>query len=110
MNKLLTIFFLLFSITILDAKDKSNKKEVIAIYKDATFYTGYTSYLFTDSKTGKEIEIQAVSGEKKVKAPKDLLEDTSKIEGIPGANPEKIGKKYSIQYLKNDKIIIKETK
>lgn len=115
MRNIIVTMLLISSISIV-AKSKKTTNEVTAIYKDATVYTGYTQYLFTDAKTGKDIEIQATDKNidpalaKKILVPKDLLEDPEKNEGLPGANPKLVGKKFKIQYLKNDKIIVTKIK
>ena len=115
MRNIIVTLLLVSSISIA-AKSKKVTSEVIAIYKHAMVYTGYTNYSFTDAKTGKEIEIQATDKNidpdlaKKIVVPKDLLEDPEKIEGLPGANPKLVGKKFKIQYLKNDKIIVTRVK
>ena len=115
MRNIIVTFLLVSSISIM-AKSKDIAKEVIAIYKDATVYTGYTNYSFKDAKTGKDIEIQATSEHidpdlaKKIVVPKNLLEDPEKIEGLPGANPKLVGKKFKIQYLKNEKIVVTRAK
>lgn len=111
MRKIVSLALIIGSISII-AQSKNTPREVTAIYKDATVYTGYTNYLFKDVKTGKDIEIQATDKNidpdlaKKIEVPKDLLEDPRNIEGLPGANPKLIGKKFKIKYLKDDKILI----
>ncbi|MDX1959731.1 MAG: hypothetical protein SFU98_14240 [Leptospiraceae bacterium] len=106
MNKILLLLTILLSTTFVFAKDKSGTKTIKAKYEDATVYTGYTLYVFKDVASGEKVEIQQVSGETKVKAPKNLLEDPKEIEGLPGANPKMVGKTFTIKYLKNDRIVI----
>jgi hypothetical protein len=113
MKKIIFLLMLLCTIAIL-GKSKKDSKSILAIYENATVYTSYTLYSFKDAKTGKKIEINSTSEfvdaelAKKVVVPKDLLEDPTKIEGLPGANPKLVGKKFNIQYLPNDKIIVKK--
>ena len=105
------LFSILFFISLVSiaAKRKTTVREIKATYEDAIVYTGYTGYFFKETKTGKKIEIQKVSGASNVKAPGNLLEDASKIEGLPGANPEMVGKTFTIRYLKGDKITITQS-
>lgn len=109
-TKILTLAFLTLSFSSLIAKDKSVIKEVAATYVSATVYTGYTGYFFKDKKNGKEIQVQDAQDLEMVKVPNDLLEDSKDLEGLPGANPKLIGKKYIIKYLKDGKIVVTKAK
>lgn len=89
------LFVLLFP---LYAKEKPRE----LIYKDAVVYTGYTKYVFTDPKTNKDWDLDVPSDEvKKYSIPKNLLENPEEVEGLVGANPKMIGKKFIITELKN---------
>ncbi len=101
---------LTFSFSNLFAKDKAIIKEITATYVNATVYTGYTGYFFKDKKTGKEIQVQDAHDPEMVKVPNDLLEDSKDLEGLPGANPKLIGKKFIIHYLKGDRIVVTRAK
>lgn len=80
----------------------SKEKPMEMIYKDAIVYTGYTKYIFTDPKTKKDWELDVPSDEvKKFSIPKTLLENPEEVEGLVGANPKMIGKKFIITDLKN---------
>ena len=93
------------------AKSGTVTKKVIAIYQDCTVYTGYTGYFFKDKKTGKKIQIQVVNDpENKVTVPKDLIEDTKDLEGLPGANPKMVGKAFEILYFKDETVIVRKVR
>lgn len=97
---------ILFSSFALNAKEKVQ----VGIYEDATFYTGVTKYYFKDPKTGKKFQIDIPNDEAhKSSIPKNLLEDPNEIEGIPGANPKMLGKKFTITERKDGSFQIVKT-
>ncbi len=76
--------------------------QVIAIYENCTVYAGSTEYAFKNAKTNEPITFSVLSipekGIKIPKVPKNLIESTKNIEGVPGANPAQVGKKFKLTY------------
>jgi len=72
-------------------------KEVIGIYFSATVYAGSTDYFFKNPK-GETFNFRQMNLEEEqtFKLPEGMLE--SAAEGVPGANPTMIGKRFRIKY------------
>ncbi len=106
MNKLkLFIYSLLLFFSSFSLIAKNEVKE--GVFEDAVVYTGVTQYFFKDSQTGKTFQVNVPSDEAhKSSVPKNLLEDPNEIEGLPGANPKMIGKKFKITKRKDGSVQI----
>lgn len=91
-------FLILLLVLMLSSFPLFTKEKVrVGIYQDAVVYTGVTQYIFQDSQTGKTFQISVPFEERnKFSIPKNLLEDPNDVEGVVGANPKMIGKKFTI--------------
>lgn len=90
----------------------SAQKEVEAIYQDCTVYAGSTIFFFKTIQ-GDTIQVSILNkgmeeAEKSAKVPENLVDDSKDLEGVPGANPKMIGKKFKIIY--DDKKEVSEVK
>ncbi len=85
-------------------------KEIIAIYKSCTVYTGSTQYFFISEK-GDSILFSVLNkaladGETLIaKVPENLIDNDPNIEGVPGENPKMVGKKFTIIYNQAGEVI-----
>jgi len=78
------------------------QKKVLAIYESCTVYTGMTQYNFKDAKTNAPIQVIVSNMPEKgmlvPEVPKNLIDPSKNLEGIPGENPRMVGKKFNISY------------
>lgn len=90
----------------------SKQKEIEAIYQDCTVYAGSTIFFFKTTQ-GDTIQVSILNkgmegAEKSAKVPENLVDDSKDLEGVPGANPKMVGKKFKIIY--NEKEEVSEVK
>jgi hypothetical protein len=91
-------------------KETSPTQEIIGIYESCTVYTGSTKYYFKPEK-GEMIEVSALNkgmeDEEKyrIKMPDNLIDDSKDLEGLPGANPKMVGKKFKLIYNEQNEVI-----
>ena len=112
MKKLL-IILVCFSLFGAAQAQKVNKKtplkEVIAIYEDCTVYAGSTDYSFQDIKTKTSFSVRILNIREKgifsPKIPKNLIDPSKDLEGVPGANPAVVGKRFKLAYTAQDELI-----
>ncbi|TAG03942.1 MAG: hypothetical protein EAZ44_05465 [Cytophagia bacterium] len=96
--------FIILSLNVLLAQKKEKTKSVEVTYESATFYVGQVVYFFKRVDNKEELSVGVTNKpfdaemKKKIKVPKGMLEDTKDIEGLPGANPAMVGKKFLIVY------------
>ena len=97
---------------------------VVAVFDDCTMYTGKTDYYFTkengekiefavpnvDGFTKEEIAEMRANGttEIDIKFTEAMLDPSEDLEGIPGANPALVGKKFLLVY--DEKGVLLEVK
>jgi len=98
---------------------KSSELEVEATYFDCTIYTGITYYFFKSVATGDTIQVGIQSPEMRdpedktpiPKMPNKMIDDDPNLEGLPGAHPKMLGKKFKIIFNTKSEIIeVKQTK
>lgn len=92
-----------------EATPAGKAKEVEAIYKSCTSYTGSTNYVFETEK-GETIEVSALNEgmddqHLSAKMPANMIRDADDTLAISDANPKMIGKKFKIIYNENGEII-----
>ncbi len=92
-----------------DEESVSKQKEVEAIYQDCTVYASSTIFFFKTAQ-GDTIQVAILNkgmeeAEKSAKVPENLVDDSKDLEGVPGANPKMVGKKFKIIYNTNDEIV-----
>jgi len=80
----------------------SSSKVVEAIYQNCTVYASTTMFFFKTAQ-GDSIEVSILNkgmeeAALSAKVPDNLVEDSEGLEGLPGANPEMVGKKFRILY------------
>ncbi len=73
-----------------------------AIYQDCTVYASATMFFFKTAQ-GDTIQVSILNkgmeeAELSAKVPDNLVDDSKDIEGVPGANPKMVGKKFRIIY------------
>jgi hypothetical protein len=87
----------------------SQNKEIEAIYKSCTVYTGSTQYFFQTEK-GDTITVSVLNaaladGETLIaKVPDNLIDNNPDLEGVAGENPKMVGKKFKIIYNANGEV------
>ena len=98
---------------------------VLATYKNCVVYTGSTDYYFTPEGEDKEIQLRdrnsvyqfriinpafrdAERGPEDVdiRLEDQLIDPSNDLEGIPGANPEMVGKLFLLIYNKDGKLLV----
>lgn len=76
------------------------------IYNSAAVYPMHTTYEFLDAD-GENILFD-VSGEENartVEMPDNMLEDDEDLEGLPGENPELVGKMFDLHFDKENRVV-----
>jgi len=97
------------------AKEKSadtnleQKNSQEATYLNCAVYASSTSFYFKSTQ-GDTIQFSVlnegeIEAETSAKVPKGLIEDGKDLEGLPGANPEMVGKKFTIIFDKEGQVI-----
>ncbi|MDX1904854.1 MAG: hypothetical protein SFU27_11920 [Thermonemataceae bacterium] len=119
-NKILIVSFLAFFITACYTSNKTTvsskvaktlaNNEVEAIYLECTVYASTTIFHFKDTIKGDSIDVSVFSepdttGVFVPKMPKNMIDDDPNLEGLPGANPKMIGKKFIIIYNNKKEVI-----
>lgn len=110
MKKIFLIAILLIlslNVLLAQKKEKAKSKSVEVTYENCTVYTGKTDYFFKRVDNKEEILVIVSNeslGVKTIKVPKGLIDDDKNLEGLPGAHPKMIGKKFLIIY-ENDEIV-----
>jgi hypothetical protein len=95
--------------TITDKKADSGK-EIIAVYEDCAVYAGSTKFVFKPEK-GETIEVSVLNKGMedeelyRIKMPDNLVDDSKDLEGLPGANPKMVGKKFKLIYNEKSEVI-----
>jgi len=87
--------------------------EVDAIYLECTVYASTTIFHFKEVIKGDSIDVSVFTEPDTTdvfvpKMPKNMVDDDPNLEGLPGAHPKMIGKKFKIIY--NDKKEVIEVK
>jgi hypothetical protein len=91
----------------------SQAKIVEVTYESCTVYAGSTKFFFKPTQ-GELIEVstlnKGMADEElyRIKMPDNLVDDSKDLEGLPGANPKMVGKKFQLIY--NDKNEVIEIK
>lgn len=80
----------------------SPAKEIEAVYENCTVYASATIFFFKTAQ-GDTVEVSILNkgmeeAELSAKVPDNLVEDSKDLEGLPGANPQMVGKKFRILY------------
>ncbi|MCU0447781.1 MAG: hypothetical protein MUE85_23015 [Microscillaceae bacterium] len=88
----------------------TSPKTVEAIYQNCTVYTGSVDYFFvTEQKDTIKVNVlkkELADAETLIaKVPDNLIEDTKNLEGLPGANPQMVGKRFSLIYNDQNEVI-----
>ncbi len=86
----------------IDSTNTKASKEIEAIYQDCTVYASATMFFFKTAQ-GDTIQVSILNkgmeeAELSAKVPDNLVDDSKDIEGVPGANPKMVGKKFRIIY------------
>ncbi len=101
MKKILYLLAFLFVVQNAQAQ-KNTAKQVVAIYENCTVYAGSTEYAFKNAKTKEPIVFNVLNlpekGIKTPKLPKNLIDPSKNLEGVPGANPALVGKAFMLLY------------
>jgi hypothetical protein len=89
------------------SSSKITSNTVIAIYQDCTVYTMRTEYNFLNEATKEEIKlhISQADEEKQADVPKNLIDDSKNLEGVPGANPAMVGRRFVLRYNNGGNIV-----
>ena len=85
-----------------DSTNTKASKEIEATYQDCTVYASATMFFFKTTQ-GDTIQVSILNkgmeeAELSAKVPDNLVDDSKDIEGVPGANPKMVGKKFRIIY------------
>jgi hypothetical protein len=96
-----------------ELETKSKSQEIEATYESCTVYAGSTKFFFKPAQ-GELIEVsvlnKGMADEEiyRIKMPDNLVDDRKDLEGLPGANPKMVGKKFKLIY--NDQAEVVEIK
>jgi hypothetical protein len=91
-------------------KKLAQNKEIEVTYESCTVYAGSTKFFFKPAQ-GELIEVSTLNkgmeDEEKyrIKMPNNLVDDSKDLEGLPGANPKMVGKKFKLIYNDKDEVI-----
>lgn len=98
---------------IVEKKEEPKAKEIEAIYINCTVYAASTQFFFKSVAKGDTINVSVLAPEMRdpkdnltyAKMPEKMIDDDPKLEGVPGAHPKMVGKKFKIIYNDKDEVV-----
>ncbi|MCU0437149.1 MAG: hypothetical protein MUC49_04495 [Raineya sp.] len=96
---------------VVEKKEEPKTKEIEATYVNCTVYAANTQFFFKSAK-GDTITVSVLAPEARMpgdsltyaKMPDKMIDDDPKLEGVPGAHPKMLGKKFKIIYNTKDEV------